>query len=79
MNSYTEIAKMIKVKESINNIFIGEIISLDPFIVRVNEIDLKSDNLLIADSLINFRAGDKVVALKYNTRLYIIIARVVKV
>jgi hypothetical protein len=78
MNSYAEIAKMIRDKDYMNNIFIGEIISSDPFVVKVNGNDLSKDNILISDSINNIHAGDKVAALKYSTRLYIIIARVVK-
>lgn len=76
MDSYTEIAKMMKPKDISNNVFIGEVINTNPLKIKINGNDLTSDNMMISDSLSNFMIGQKVVALKYSTRLYIIIARV---
>lgn len=76
MDSYTEIAKMMKPKDISNNVFIGEVINTNPLKIKINGNDLTSDSMMISDSLSNFMIGQKVVALKYSTRLYIIIARV---
>lgn len=76
MDSYAELAKMMKPKDASNNVFIGEVISTDPLKIKVNGNDLTTDNMMISDSLSNFMIGQRVVALKYSTRLYIIIARV---
>jgi hypothetical protein len=76
MDSYTEIAKMMKPKDTSNNVFIGEVINTIPLKIRINGNDLTSDNIMISDSLSNFTIGQKVVTLNYSTRLYIIIARV---
>lgn len=80
MDGYVELAKLIKQEDNDNNIFIGEIIttSPSPLKIRVNGNDLTTNNMLISDTISNFHIGQKVVALKYSTRLYIIIARVVK-
>lgn len=78
MDGYVELAKLIKQKDNDNNILIGEIISTSPLKIRVNGNDLTTNNMLISDSLSNFYIGQKIVALKYSTRLYLIIARVVK-
>jgi len=79
MDGYVELAKLINKKDNDNNIFIGEIISTSPLKIRVNGNDLTTNNMLISDSLTNLHTGQKVVSLKYSTRLYIMIARVVKV
>ncbi len=78
MNGYVELAKLINQKDNENNIFIGEITNTNPLKIRVNGNDMNSNNLLISDTISNFYIGQKLVALKYSTRLYIIIARVVK-
>jgi len=78
MNGYVELAKLIKEKGNDNNIFIGEITSVNPLKIRVNGNDMNSNNLLISDTISNFYTGQEVVALKYSTRRYLIIARVVK-
>jgi len=76
MDGYVEIAKMMKSKDDSNNIFIGEIINASPLKIKVNGNDLTTANMLISDSLSNFIVGQKIVAMKYGKRLYIIIARV---
>jgi len=76
MDGYVEIAKMMKSKDDSNNIFIGEIINASPLKIKVNGNDLNTANMLISDSLSNFIVGQKIVAMKYGKRLYIIIARV---
>ena len=76
MDGYVEIAKLMKQNNNESNIFVGEVISSNPLKIKVNGNDLTTNNMMISDSLSNFYAGQKVVALKYSKRLYIIIARV---
>lgn len=75
MDGYVEIAKLMKQNNNESNVFIGEVISPNPLKIKVNGNDLTTNNMLISDSLSNFYAGQKVVALKYSKRIYIIIAR----
>ncbi len=76
MDSYAELAKMMKPQDTSSNIFIGEVVSTNPLKIKVNGNDLTADNMMISDNISNFMIGQSAVALKYSTRLYIIIARV---
>ncbi len=76
MDGYVEIAKLINNKDNNSNIFLGEVVSKSPLLIRVNGNDLTASNMLISDTITYIEIGQKIVALKYNSRLYLIIARV---
>ncbi len=81
MNPYIEILKHMQdqgAKYNPPSIQLGEMINSNT--CKIGDLQIDKDNLLIADDLLNIKAGDIVAVIPTNDmQTYIILARVVKV